>query len=191
MRVCIWGFGLVVGLLVAAAPAGAQDDKANAARMKYATPGLVHKGLAKRAGEYTTHGKFTIKAGAPAQESDGSAKLSMILGGRFLQEENEGKLIGMPVTSVHLYGYNNATNKYQAVWMYTGATGFMTMDGTSADDGKTVNFAAAYDGEDGAKHHLEIVIRQIDDDHFSTTLIARLPDGAQGPTLETTYTRKK
>src|SRR5205085_759640 len=169
----------------------AQDEKAREAQMKAAAPGPVHQRLAKVAGEYATHGKFTFKPGAPAQESDGSSKLTMILGGRFLQEENQGKLLGMPVTSMHLYGYDNATNKYVSVWMYTGATGFMTLLGTSPDDGKTVNYEASFDAAGGAKQMLKVVMRHIDDDHFSVALIAPAPDGGQGPTLETTYSRKK
>ena len=191
MRQLYLTLAVFAGLLLATTLASAQENKGNAARAQAAMPGPIHKEMAKRAGEYTTHSKFSFKPGAPAQESDGSSKLTMILDGRFLQDEHTGTLLGMPATSLHLYGYNNATQKYEAVWMYTGATGFMTMSGKRSDDGKTINYAASYDGEDGKKVNLDMVVRNIDDDHFSVSLIAKAPDGGQGPTLETTYSRKK
>jgi hypothetical protein len=191
MRWLYLASAVFAGLLLAAKSAPAQDNKGNAAQANVATPGPIHKEMAKRAGEYTTHSKFSFKPGAPAQETDGSSKLTMILGGRYLQDEHMGTLLGMPVSSLHLYGFNNATQNYEAVWMYTGHTGFMSMSGKSSDDGKTINYAASYDGEDGKKVNLDMVFRNIDDDHFSVALIAKGHDGGQGPTLETTYSRKK
>ena len=46
-------------------------------------------------------------------------------------------MLGQEFTGVHFYGYNNLTGKYDATWVYTGATGMMTMSGSSKDDGKT------------------------------------------------------
>jgi hypothetical protein len=206
--------GIVVGVLCMCTPAGAQKEEGSAIKgatlflkglqavpynaqkeegstIKGAMPGPVHKEMAKRAGEYTTHSKFTAYPSGPAQESDGTAKLTLLLGGRFLQEENQGQLGGMPTTSHHLYGYNNSSKKYEAVWMYTQGTGMMTMTGTTLDEGKTVKYTAHFDDDNGRQQTLEVNTRSIDDDHFSVSLIGRSPEGRQGPTLETTYTRKK
>ena len=128
MKSTVTGFAFVAAMLVSTMAASGQDEKAKAQGKTNAAPGPIHRELAKRAGEYTTHSKFTFKPGAPAQESQGSATLKSILGGRFLQEDNTGKLVGMPVGSMHLYGYNNATKKYESIWMYTGSTGIMTIE---------------------------------------------------------------
>jgi Protein of unknown function (DUF1579) len=186
MIVCI---GFVIGVTLGSGQANAQDEKARDAQMKAAAPGPVHQQLAKLAGEYTTHSKLTFKPGAPPQESDGSAKLTLILGGRFVHEQTDGKVLERPFSSVHLLGYNNDTHKYEGVWMYTGSTAFMTMTGTSPDDGKTINYTATVDGEGEAKRTFKIVIHQIDDDHFTVTLTDAT--AGQGATLETAYTRKK
>src|SRR5262249_54916152 len=101
------------------------------------------------------------------------------------------KLLGAPVTSIHLYGYNNASNKYEGVWMYTRGTSIMNLSGTSPDEGKTVKFSAAFEGPGGDKQHFKIVLSRVDDVYLGVALIAPSPGGGYGPTLETAYTRKK
>jgi len=90
-----------------------------------------------------------------------------------------------------MVGYNNASERYEGIWTYTMSTAIMTLNGTSADGGKTVSFAASFDNEGKVKEKLNIVMRQIDHDHFVADLRGTMPDGKLGPRLETTYTRKK
>jgi len=69
------------------------------------SPTEVHERMAKRAGEYETSSKLTLPDGK-AMEAKGKAKITAVLGGRFLQEESEGSLLGMPVSGLKLVGYN-------------------------------------------------------------------------------------
>src|SRR5215471_1445660 len=89
-----------VGLCVAALSATAQDDKPRSPSPPGDAPGAVHKQMAKRVGEYDTVSKFFLKPGSSAQESTGTAKITSILGGRFLSEEGSGKQFGMPAASL-------------------------------------------------------------------------------------------
>src|SRR4051812_2166062 len=99
MRVTVGMLGLAVaGLCLTATGARAQEQKAPPP----ATPGPVHHKLAKLAGEYTTVAKFAVKPGDPAQESKGTAKLTSVLGGRFVHEEVNGSLMGQANTSLRL-----------------------------------------------------------------------------------------
>ena len=159
--------------------------------MQNATPAAAHRRLGKLAGEYTTTTKFFMEPGAPPQETAGEARLWMTLDGRFLTEENTGTFMGQPLKGFRIVGYNNASKRYEGIWTYTMSTGIMTLNGTSADGGKTVSWAAAFDGEGGTREKLSVMMRQTDDDHFVVDLSATLPDGKPGPRLETTYTRKK
>ena len=156
-----------------------------------ATPGAVHKHLARRAGEYTTLTKFSMQPGGPATESTGTAKITVIVDGRFLLEENAGLFMGQQTKGSRIWGYENSTKQYESVWMYTGSTGIMKLTGTSTDGGKTVNFVAVFNDDNGVKQTFEAASRQIDDDHFVVSLYAKGPDGSRGPTFDTTYTRKK
>jgi len=177
---------VLLGLCLTAGPAEPQEKKDD-----YAAPGAVHQQLAKRAGEYTTTSKFSFKPGMPPTESAGTAKLTSILGGRFLKEESTGTMMGQAYSSLHLEGYNSATNKFEATWAYTGSTSLMSLVGTSKDGGKTIEYVATFDSGKEAKQALQVTTRVLDDDHFVTELVAKNADGSKGPTLETAYTRKK
>ena len=174
-----------VGALLVAVAARAGDQTSDA------VPGKIHEQLARMAGDYTTVSKFMMKPGDPGRETQGSAKLKTILGGRFIMEETEGSLLGQKNSGFHLLGYNNGAGQYEGTWAYTGSTALMNLKGSSKDDGKTIELAATYEQIKGTVTNLTVVIRQIDDDHLVVALIAKGPDGKQGPTLETSYTRKK
>lgn len=159
------------------------------ARRQATEPSPAHLRMARRVGEYTTTSRFSMP-GAPEQTSKGTAKLTMILGGRFLSEDGTGDMMGMPYTSLKLVGYNNETRKYEAVWAYTQSTAMMTMTGTSDDDGKTVTFTASVDKQ-GGKETFTVKKSQTDDDHFSVEMVTKMPDGSAGPSFVTEYERKK
>jgi Protein of unknown function (DUF1579) len=191
MKLCLRLVGtLVASLALAAAWAVAQEKKEAGGRHEADQPGAVHKQMANWAGEYTTSSKFFAKPGQPSEATTGSATIRSILDGRFLSEENAGTLLGQPYTGMHLYGYNNATGKYEATWIYTGSTATMTLTGTSKDDGRTIEYTASID-QKGTRMTLYVVLKHVDDDKFTVELYAKNKDGSKGPTLETTYTRKK
>jgi hypothetical protein len=107
--------------------------------------------------------------------------------GRFIGEEGKGEMMGMQFTSHKMYGYNNASKKYEGVWVYTGSTGIMTMTGTSSDGGKSIMFNAAVD-QGGSKMNFVITMKRIDDDHFTVEM--KMPE-AGGSSFVTSYSRKK
>lgn len=154
--------------------------------MAAAQPGPQHAQLMKLAGEYTTTETFYAPGSAP-QESTGTAKLKAILGGRFLEEENSGKSLGRPYSGMRLYGYNNGSKQYEAIWIYDGSTAFLVLDGTSDDDGKTVRYSGAFLGPGGQRQTLRVTLTQKDADHFSVKLLGESGGGMS--TLETVYTR--
>src|ERR1700735_4184463 len=154
-------------------------------------PGPEQEFLAKRAGEYTRTIKFVAQPNADANASSGTSKVSVALGGRFIVEENNDTVFGRPVSGMRIYGFNNITKQYEAVWMYTGSTSMIFLTGTSSDGGKTIDLAGATQNLRGEKVPLHAVIRQGDDNHFVATLRSASPDGKETAFQETTYTRKK
>jgi hypothetical protein len=165
------------------------QDAMQQALIAAATPGPAHAQLMKRAGEYTT--VTTLYAtGTEPQQSTGTATLKNILDGRFLQENNSGDSLGQPYSGLRLYGYNNGSKEYEAVWIYTGSTAFLVLDGSTDDNGKTVRYSGAFLGPNGARQTLRVTITQTDDDHFVVKLLGEGPDNTL-TTLETVYTRVK
>ncbi len=154
-------------------------------------PGPEQEFLAKRAGEYTRTIKFVAQPNADANASTGTAKISVALGGRFIVEENNDTVFGRPVSGTRIYGFNNITKQYEAVWMYTGSTAMIFLTGTSSDGGKTIDLTGATQNLHGEKVPLHATIRQVDDNQFVVTLMSTGEDGKEAAFQETTYTRKK
>src|SRR5271168_200913 len=189
---------MAAALVLFAAPAFAQghaDQKqegAAADRPSPSKPGPEQAFLAKRAGEYTRSVKFLGQPnadGAPA--GTGTAKISVILDGRFIQEENNDTVFGRPVSGMRLYGYNNVTKQYEAIWTYTMSTAITMLTGTSSDGGKTIELTSTPGASGGNNNPLHALVRQVTDDQFVVTLSTAGPDGKEAAFQETTYTRKK
>ncbi len=191
--------GIAAFLILFAASAMAQEAqqtapndeqrKAMQALAEAAKPGPAHAQLMKRAGDYTTTETYSAP-GAEPQQSTGTARLRSILDGRFLEEENSGDSFGQPYAGLRLYGYNNGSKQYEAIWIYNGSTAFLVLDGTSDDNGKTVRYSGAFLGLGGQRQSLRVTVTQQDDDHFTVKLLGEAPGGAMS-TLETVYTRTK
>jgi uncharacterized protein DUF1579 len=171
-----------------AEPAGPTQDEMQA-MAEAATPGPQHAQLMKRAGEYTVDMKFFAQPGAEPMESTGTATLKPILGGRFLQEENSGESFDEPYSGERIYGYNKGSKQYEAIWIYTGSTAFLVLNGTSDDEGKTVRYSGAFLGPDGKPQEIHVTVKQTDDDHFVVRMMGSGPADS-APIVETTYTRK-
>jgi hypothetical protein len=171
-------------------PAGEMTPEMKAA-MEAMLPGPAHEKLAKLAGEWSTKSKLAVP-GQPPEETEGTSRITVVMDGRFIHQEDSGTMMGTPFKSAKLMGFNNGSKKYEAVWTYTLGTNMMTMTGTSDDGGKTIKCGASFDNELGVKETLNVTYKLIDDDHFTIVLDGgQMPDGSPGPTMEMTYTRKK
>jgi hypothetical protein len=169
-----------------------QDDGAAKPSVADSTkPGGPQASLAKLAGEYNRIIQFVGQTGAAAAPSSGTAKISVVLGGRFILEESMDTVFGRPVEGLRLYGYNNVTKQYEMARMYTMSTGMTIMKGTSNDGGKTIDFSGDTNTSGMAKMQLHAHFRQVNDDQFVVTLSMAGPDGKESAFQETTYTRKK
>src|SRR6187401_2277448 len=71
------------------------------------TPGPAHKALEALVGNWKAEVKCWQEPGSSPNVSQGTAKTSWILNGRFLEEEFQGEMMGKPFTGVSLMGYDN------------------------------------------------------------------------------------
>jgi hypothetical protein len=179
---------IVVSLLVF--PAAALGQEADRVARAHMLPGPPHEALRQLSGTWTA--KAEPKVGdAPVEESEATAKISMMLDGRFMREEYKGVMMGMPFTSYKLLGYNNGSNKYEGVWTYTLGTNMMTLSGTSEDGGSTITCDSTFDNEMGVGETVTITYKIVDPDHFTVTMGgAEMPDGSAGSEMEIVYTRQ-
>ena len=97
---------------------------------EYATPGEAHNVLKDLAGKWTYTTKYWESASAKPHESKGSAKMKMILGGRYLQQEIKGKgMDKMEFEGMGLVAYDNTKKKYITTWIDNMGTGIMQGEG--------------------------------------------------------------
>jgi hypothetical protein len=176
------------------APSPDQIEQMKKAIEEASKPGPEHAALARRVGDWATTTSVNMGAGMPPLTSTGTAKISMILGGRFQVEEAEGNLMGQPYTSHRMLGFNKGTGKYEGTWTYTMSTAIMTITGATTDGGKTQALEADVTDETRMSQHFWITVNEADNDHFTVKMSTQSPDGKDGqpgPVMETAYTRKK
>ena len=97
-----WTSTLIVAFLLIA-PAAASGQEADAIARARMQPGPPHESLRQLVGDWTA--KSALKLGdAPAEESEATAKISMILNGRFMSEEYKGVMMGHSVYQLQVVG---------------------------------------------------------------------------------------
>ncbi|MBI3507525.1 MAG: DUF1579 domain-containing protein [Proteobacteria bacterium] len=125
---------LAAAVLAASAAAAIAGDKKgsgppDAATMKawaeFATPGEGHKRLEAFIGSWKTRTKFWPKPGAPAMESDGTAEIKWVLGGRYIEQRVEGRMMGQSFSGLGHTGFDNIKKKYVSTWMDTFGTSIL------------------------------------------------------------------
>jgi hypothetical protein len=150
---------------------------------------MPQESLAKLAGEYTRIIKFVGQGDVPP--FTGTAKFSVVLGGKFVLEESSDTVFGRPVEGMRIYGYDDAARQYQMARMYTMSTAITMMKGVSSDGGSTIDFTGETETSAAGKTPLHARLRRLSDDQFVVTLSTVGKDGKDSPFQETDYTRKK
>ena len=172
-------------------PAPAAGDMAAMmeAWTKFATPGPEHAQLAKSAGEWETFVE-DLTPGMGNEKTTGTATAKMIMGGRYLQEDVKGTMMGQPYEGMAITGFDNQTKEYFSTWIDSMGTGIayqkgkmvggkMEMSGemTCPMKDKPITMKSTFTPESADKHVMEMTMT----DH----------DGKPMGAMRITYTRKK
>jgi hypothetical protein len=155
------------------------------------TPGAPHKVLARMAGSWNTKTKGWMEPDKPPMESAGTCEQKMLLGGRFLQQEYTGEMMGSPFTGIGITGYDNHTKKYVSTWMDSMGTSIFFFEGTASADGKTITQEARYDDPLKGPMKWRSVTRIVDDNTLVFEMYGADRRGKEEKMMEITYTRKR
>jgi len=109
------------------------------------TPGAAHKALDAFTGNWKAEVKCFMDADGPANVTQGTAKVSWILGGRYLEEEFHGEMMGKPFNGRWLLGFNNTKQKYQSVWVDDFGTAMITSEGKGESGNKVITLEGKTD----------------------------------------------
>jgi hypothetical protein len=192
-RTALLAAALLVTTAVADDKKAAIDEKAMMeVWQKHATPGPEHKLLAAMAGDWTYDAKFWMAPDAPPMEMKGTAKRTLLMGGRFLQDDVANANGSMPFQGLGLTGYDNHMKKYVATWVDSMTTSIMQSTGEASADGKTLTMRHEdFDPMYNQKVKARDVTRITGPDSNVTVFYKTTPDGKEMKSGEIVFSRKK
>ncbi len=171
-------------------------DSATATKawMDFATPGDMHKMLAKSDGAWNGANTTWMENGAKPMTSTSEATNKMIFEGRYQISEHKGNFMGMPFEGMSITGYDNAKKKFVSTWIDNMGTGIMSMEGEWNASTKSIEFKGKM--TDPARPGKDCDVREVytfvDDNTQKLEMYG--PDSKTGKefkTMEITFTRKK
>jgi len=124
-------------------------------------------------------------------ESTGISERKMILGGRFLQEDFTGDMMGGTFTGMGITGYDNHSGKYVSTWIDSMGTGILFFEGTAGPDGKAITQHSRHDDPVRGPVTWRSVTRMVDENTHLFEMFGTDQTGREEMMFEITYTRKR
>lgn len=95
---------------------------------KYTTPGEHHKKLERFLGDWDTETRLLLHTGPTAPEK-GKASYGWLMEGRWLKGETSGTMMGMPMRTFSILGYDNFKMSYVTATVNSFDTTLVTSEG--------------------------------------------------------------
>ena len=167
------------------------EDKAEMMRkMKAAgAPGASHQTLQHLVGSWKAEVKCWMDPSAPPEISPGTAKANLVFGGRFLEEEFHGQMMGQQFIGKTLMGYDNAKQTFNSVWMSDNQTSMFISEGKADGANKVITLEGKANcaGTGRRDVPMKTVLRILSPDKHTFEMF----DGtSNAKTMEITYTRQ-
>lgn len=189
MKKLVYLFSLLIIISLNSSASFAQDAEAMQKWMAYLTPGEPHAAMSKMAGEWNYTNKLWMTHGAEPMLSTGTAKIEMLMGGRYMQMRVSGTIMGMPFEGQAINGYDNSTQKYLTSWIDNMGTGMMNLEGSYDAATKSITYTGTMvDPVSGKSIAVKEIIRMDSDKQFTMEMYDT-KDGVESRTMEMTATR--
>jgi hypothetical protein len=160
------------------------------AMIKAMTPGEEHKHLARMAGDWTFTNTFWMAPGQPPMESTGTLHAEMALGGRYLQSQWTGNMMGQPFEGRGTEAFNNVSKQYESTWVDNMGTGIMFGTGTCDASGACNSKSETWDPVSGKKITMRSTVTWPSSDSFKMEMFGPGPDGKEYKMMEIVAKRK-
>lgn len=204
MKLAMWVAGSAAVVLAAAglvAPAIGQGEKGGTeqpdqdemmkAWEQAAAPDEHHREMARLAGEWDASVKMWMDPAAPPMESKGRAVNRVIFGGRYIEGEFTGEMMGAPFEGKMTWAYNKLSGKYESTWIDNMGTGIaFSEDGTYDAAAKAWTSTISMWDPMMGKMSMREVVTLVDDDTHRMEMYATAPDGGEVKAMEIVYKRK-
>lgn len=172
----------------AAPPADPSDPVVMERMLALGTPGEPHAALAATAGRWSVEIRMPNAPGGP-QAATATAERRMLLGGRLLQEDFRGEMMGMPFEGMALVGYDNLAEEYYSIWFDTWSTGAAWTRGRENASGEIVLEGLMKDALTPEGRPFRHVSRTVGPDEERVELYDTLPDGTEQLVMAMVYRR--
>lgn len=175
-----------------AQPTPEEMQKMQEQAMAEMAPVKEHERLAGLAGSWKMKVSFNPEPGAPKITSEGKAEAKMVLGGRFLKLESSGEMMGIPVESLTMFGFDRRFGKYTLVGYDTMGTYYVEAAG-AFDEATSSMTLSGTNYETTLKQDLpfRFVVKLVGSDEWHQTLVFDMPGMGEMTVVEIVYTRVK
>lgn len=157
------------------------------------TPGAEHDLLKGLVGKWTVKTKSWESQEAKPQETTGVSIFKSLLGGRFVQQEFKGKMMGESYEGIGMMGYNNITKIFESSWYDSMSTAAMTFKGTFDASSKVLSESGEFQCPlRKSTEKMRSEMKMLDKDNMTFTLF--MPDSVSGKeykSMEQVYKRSK
>lgn len=109
------------------------------------TPGTEHAMLKTLVGKWKVTTKSWQSENSAPEVTSGTSTFKAVLGGRFVQQDFKGKMMGQSYEGTGMMGFNNVTKKFESSWHDSMSTASMRLEGTFNPTTKVI-------GEEGEYH---------------------------------------
>lgn len=160
--------------------------------MKLMSPGAQHALLAEGAGEWNvSHKMWMDPAGEPTVQT-GKAKAYMVMD-RYLVEDYESTVMGMPFKGQSMTGYDNFRKEYWSTWVDNMSTGISVFRGQWDEATKTLTMNGTMDDPMAGQKDAPIrsTVKHNDDGSRTFEMWGKTPDGKDVKFMEMVYTKAK
>jgi hypothetical protein len=157
------------------------------------TPNANHQKLARFVGKWETESGMSMELGAEPVKTKGSAEIEWLYEGRWLIERSEGSMMGMPMKTVTISGYDNFKKKYVSTVVNSTTTGLLHAEGNFDASGKNLITYGLMDEPMTGEHDKTVryVTRFLDADTFVFEVHDLAIGEKDNKVIEVTYKRKK
>ncbi len=187
------GLAATVSAQEASPKGGSDEDRARMeAWQRASTPGEAHKRLEAIVGTFDAKVRSRLDPTHPPEDSVATSVNSWVLGGRYVEQQFDGTMMGEPFSGIGYAGYDNIQKKFVSVWMDTAGTGILYLTGTANASGKTITGRSTmWDPVREKPFPVESKLVIVDNDHYTFELVGKAPNGRLTKLIEIQYTRKK
>jgi hypothetical protein len=157
----------------------------------FATPGEMHKWLARHAGTWEADISSWANGPEPTK-SKATEVVKMTMNGLYQQTSMSGTMMGMPFQGQSTVAYDNAKKQFVLAWIDNMGSGIIMMTGQYDAATKTMHFKGTQtDPTTGKDANIRQEQKFIDDDNYVLTMYGDGPDGKEMKFMEGTFKRMK